>query len=304
MSRCNGAEHAASSAMQPSANMDPEGICFTVAPGRSDAAHAYVFHLDIFIDAVLRSFATDARLLDAAERRDFRGDEPRVNAYHPVFERLGHAPDAPDVARVKVRGEAEFGTVGELDDFFVGLESQQQRDRAAGLLAEDLHVRGHAGEHSRLIKGPAERMTLAADRYLGAARGGIGDVLLDLFQRFAIDQRTLRHAGIDARSDFERAHTLGKLRRERVVDLVVHEQTVGADAGLAGVAILGDDRAFGRRIEIGVVEYDERRVAAELERYFLDRRRRLLHQHSADVGRAGERDLAHSRVRRHLAADR
>src|SRR3982074_483100 len=34
---------------------------------RSDAAHADVLHLDIFFDAVLRSFAPHSRLLDAAE---------------------------------------------------------------------------------------------------------------------------------------------------------------------------------------------------------------------------------------------
>ena len=85
---------------------------------------------------------------------------------------------------------------------------------------------------------------------------------------------------------------------ERVVDRVLHEQAVRADAGLAGVAVLRRDRALHRRVQIRIVEHDERRVAAELERQLLHRRRALRHQQLADLGRAGERQLADDRVRR------
>jgi hypothetical protein len=60
------------------------------------------------------------------------------------------------------------------------------------------------------------------------------------------------------------------LRGEGVVHAVLHQQPVGADAGLAGVAVLRGDRALDRGVEVGVVEDDERRVAAELERDLLD----------------------------------
>ena len=75
---------------------------------------------------------------------------------------------------------------------------------------------------------------------------------------------------------------------EVVVDAVLHVDAVGADAGLAHVAELRDHRALDRGIEIGVVEDDERRVAAELEADLLHRRGRLAHQQLADLGRAGE----------------
>src|SRR5690242_19524611 len=68
-----------------------------------DAAHAKVLHDDVVFDAVLRSFAAQARFLHAAEGRDFGGDEPGVDADHAVLERLGDAPDAADVAAVEVR---------------------------------------------------------------------------------------------------------------------------------------------------------------------------------------------------------
>src|ERR1700680_2115630 len=68
--------------------------CF-VPTSASDSAHADIFHLDIFFDAVLRSLAPHARLLDAAEGCHLGGDEPRVHSDHAVFERFGNAPDAP-----------------------------------------------------------------------------------------------------------------------------------------------------------------------------------------------------------------
>ena len=58
----------------------------------------------------------------------------------------------------------------------------------------------------------------------------------------------------------------------------LHVDAVGADAGLPGVAELRGDRALDRRIEIGVVEDDEGRVAAELERELLHARRDWRHE--------------------------
>src|SRR6185503_7602684 len=72
-------------------------------PGRTlDAAHADVFHLDEFLAAVLRALAPEPGLLDAAEGRDFRGDEAAVDAHHAVIERFRDAPDAADVAAVEI----------------------------------------------------------------------------------------------------------------------------------------------------------------------------------------------------------
>ena len=63
-------------------------------------------------------------------------------------------------------------------------------------------------------------------------------------------------------------------------------------------------RALDSLVEIGVVEDDERGVAAELERHLLHLASALLHQELSDLGRAGEAELAHDRIRRHLASDR
>ncbi len=79
---------------------------------------------------------------------------------------------------------------------------------------------------------------------------------------------------------------------------------VRRDAGLPAIAIFGGDRAFDREIEIGVLEDDQWRIAAELHRAFYDVVRRLPQQQPADLGRTGEGELSHQRVLRHFGADR
>jgi hypothetical protein len=58
-----------------------------------DVAHAEVFDFEKFLD--VRTFAADAALLHAAERRGLDRHDAFVDADDAVFERLG---DAPDVA--------------------------------------------------------------------------------------------------------------------------------------------------------------------------------------------------------------
>ena len=46
---------------------------------------------------------------------DLGRDDALVDAYDAVFEGLGDAPDAADVAAVEIGGETEFGVVGHID---------------------------------------------------------------------------------------------------------------------------------------------------------------------------------------------
>ena len=81
---------------------------------------------------------------------------------------------------------------------------------------------------------------------------------------------------------------LGEALGKGVVDAVLHRDPVGADAGLAGIPIFRGDRSLDRHLDIGVVEDDERRVAAQFKRELFDRAGALLHQQFADLRRAGE----------------
>src|SRR5215472_11112600 len=53
---------------------------------------------------------------------------------------------------------------------------------------------------------------------------------------------------------------------EGVIDAVLHQNAVGAYAALSGVAVFRGDGTLDRHLDIGVVEDDERRVAAQFER--------------------------------------
>ena len=73
---------------------------------------AEVFDFQVVLDAVLGTFTAQARRLDAAERRDFVGDQTGVDADHAVFQGLGHTEHTAQVTGIEVRGQAELGVVG------------------------------------------------------------------------------------------------------------------------------------------------------------------------------------------------
>src|SRR5271157_3474421 len=82
----------------------------------------------------------DAAFLHAAEGGDLDRDDALVNADDAVFERLGDAPDAADVAAVEIGGEAELGVVGHLDRLGLALEAVERRDGPKDLFLGDDHV--------------------------------------------------------------------------------------------------------------------------------------------------------------------
>jgi hypothetical protein len=53
------------------------------------------------------------------------------------------------------------------------------------------------------------------------------------------------------------------------LDAVLHQLAIGADARLPTVAVLGEHGAFHCRVDVGVIEDDERGVAAESSDTFL-----------------------------------
>src|SRR3954469_3385732 len=276
----------------------------TAARRRSavEPADAGVLHRQVVLDAVFRALAADARFLDAAERRDLGRDQALVDADEPVFERLRDPEGAAEVAGVEIRGEPVFRVVRHPHRLGLVLEAEQRRERPEGLLARDRHLGRRAGDDRRLEEGVAERMAVAAGDDLAALLDRVGDVLLDLGDRLVVDQRALLHAVLEAVADLELSGRGGKPLGESIVDAVLDEEAVGADAGLAGVAVLRSDGAFDGAVEVGVVEDDEGGVAAELHRDLLHRLRRLLHQLLAALGRAGEGDLLDVRVRGQLGA--
>jgi hypothetical protein len=128
-------------------------------------------------------------------------------------------------------------------------------------------------------------------------------VRLDLLDRLHVDEWPYHRTRLEPVGDLHRAGGLGQPLGKGVIDAVLHQDPVGAHAGLPGIPIFRGDRTLDRHLDIGVVKDDERRVAAELHRGLFNRGSALLHQQFADLGRAGEGQFAHGRVRGQLAAD-
>src|SRR6218665_2579103 len=89
----------------------------------------------------------------------------------------------------------------------------------------------------------------------------VADMLFDLVDRCGVDERALGHAQAHAVADPELSDGVCELLGEAIIDTGLDQETVRADAGLAGVAIFRGHCAFYGLIEIGVVEDDERGIA-------------------------------------------
>ena len=138
-------------------------------------------------------------------------------------------------------------------------------------------------------------------RILAPLLDRVVDQLDHLVAAFGVDQRPERDAVVEAVAHLQRLHLRGELLGERVVHLLVHVEAVGRGAGLAHVAHLGDHGALDRGVDVGVLEDDERRVAAELHRRLDDVVGGAVQELAADLGRAGEGDDAHARIVQHGA---
>ena len=91
---------------------------------------------------------------------------------------------------------------------------------------------------------------------------------------------------------------------EVVGDLAVDDDALGGHADLPRVGESAERGGVHRGVEIGVVEHDQRRLAAELEHDRLQVLRAGQRDQPADARRAGEVDAPHRRVRDHRLDDR
>jgi hypothetical protein len=172
----------------------------------------------------------------------FWRDDALVDADDAVFEGFGDAPDAADVAAVEIGDETEFGVIGHLDRVGFALEAVERGDGSEGLLFGDDHVGRHIGQYRRLEEGAAECRALAAGDDLGALLNGVGDVRLDLLDRLHVNQRPDHGTRLKPVGDLHGTCGLGQPLGEGVVDAVLHQNSVGAHTGLAGIAIFGGYR--------------------------------------------------------------
>ncbi|MNF81711.1 hypothetical protein D3C84_639970 [compost metagenome] len=167
-------------------------------------------------------------------------------------------------------------------------EAEHRRQRTEGLLAGHLHLQAQVGQHRRLEEAVAEGMPFAATEQARTFAQGILHMVFDLGHRALVDQRAQVDVDGEAIANLELADAFGEAADKGLIDAVLHQKAIDADAGLPGVAVLGDQRALDRAFEIGVVEDDEGGVAAEFQGDLLQGLGALGHEQLADRGGAGE----------------
>lgn len=85
-----------------------------------------------------------------------------------------------------------------------------------------------------------------------------------------VDERTLHDTFFKASALLHNFDLGGQFFNEGIVDTVLHKEAIGADAGLAGIAVFRCNCAFDSGINVGIVKDDEWRIAAEFEADFFD----------------------------------
>ncbi len=129
-------------------------------------------------------------------------------------------------------------------------------------------------------------------------------LLLDLDDGAFMPQRPDLASILKPCADLQRADAGGKGLGEGIGDAPLDEDAVGGKAILAGCGELGVDGDLDRFCDIGVVEDDQRRVAAELHHQPLHRWRALRGDQAADLGGAGEAHRAQADIAANASDDR
>ena len=219
--------------------------------------------------------------------------EPGVEPDHAGLQRLADPQRPRQVLGEEVADQPELGVVGRGDGLVVGVEHADRRHRPEDLLLGQPRVERDVGEHGGRVEvagpvrrrrrrpGPSRRGRRRRRRARrpspGSSRRSAGRPARRRRCRGPTRRAAIRSASRSANSSATERCT-----RKRLA-------AVQASPMLRILAIIAP---VDRGVEVGVVEHEERGVAAELHRGAQDLVRGLLQQHAAHGGRAGERQLA------------
>ena len=214
------------------------------------------------------------RLLDAAERRALVREDARVDADDAELERLADPPDA-----ARCRAAKKYAASPNSVSFASAIASSSVEKRKIGASGPNVSSR------AMRMSGVAPVSTVGSKNVPPSAcrlppvvtvaplRERVGDVLLDLRDAGLVDQRALARRRRRSRCPMRQRGDRGReLLDERVVD---RRPARGCRFAQTQVwPVLRNFEAIApstASVEVGVVEHDQRRVAAELERDLLDR---------------------------------
>src|SRR5262249_29663814 len=196
-----------------------------------------LLHPGVLLHAPAAALATDAALLEAAERPIEHVDAV-VDPYHAGADALRHLDGARRVARVDRAAQPVGRVVRDPDRLLVVGEGYHGHHRAADLLARDADVVAHVAEDGGLQE-VAARQTLGTPT-AGPERRALGpagaDVLLDLLPPLLADHRTEHGPGIGRIADLHHVlHEADHVLHEAVVHVLLHQHARRHGAALSGV---------------------------------------------------------------------
>src|SRR5579872_1188923 len=248
-----------------------------------------VLHVAEEVEAPAPALAADARPPGAAEGRAEIADEVAVDPDGAGHDAARRALGARRIARVDDGGEAVVGPVGQADGLLVRLERLPREDRAEDLVLDDLGVLRDAREDRRLVVEPPARVAGAPEERDRARCPRAVDEPGDAIELARMDEGADAYAPIARVSDDQRARGVEDAPAELRLDRRGDEDPRAGQAHLPGVVELG---RHGRRglVEVRVVEYDERRLATELEAHRHEARGTRARDGAARRDRPGEAD--------------
>ncbi len=169
--------------------------------------------------------------------------------------------------------------------------------RAEDLLLGDPHLGIDVAEDRRPVVEALVEPVAGGDLAAGEERRALvladRRVRVDLLERGLVDDRADVRVLLPADSEPELLGRAHEPRGELVVDALLRDHAARGGAALAGSAERRPEDALDGEVEVGVVEHDDRVLAAELEVDVLQAVGCVLRHLDAGLARAGERDHRH-----------
>src|SRR4051795_1256920 len=243
----------------------------------------------VVLDRVHRQVLAVAGLLEPAVRHLARERDVVVDPHGPEPQRVGDAQGAPDVARPHRRREAVRRAVAPGDRLVLVGELLDGDDRPEDLALDHLVVLLEVGDDGRLEEEAGQVGLVAARHDLRVRRRALEEAL-DALALAGRVQRPEVRVGRAHVAHHVALGLVGEAVDDVVVDLAGGEHARRGGAVLAGVVVADAGDRLEDRVEVDVVEDDDRRLAAELEVDALEGLGGVLGDPLARLDRAGERD--------------
>lgn len=249
--------------------------------------------------SLLTQLAPDTTLSITTEWQLVRKQVVAVDPDGTGTEGVGDPDRGVEILGVDSRGKTINGVVGHLEDLLLGVELGDSADGAEDLFLHDLHLGADVGEDGGLDEVALVTVTGTTSLDCSAlALAGL-NVLHDTIILELRHLGALEGLGVEWVADLVRLSALLESGDELVVDAGLHVDTRSGAAALAVVEVDTKVDPADGLLDIGIVEDDIGRLAAQLEGDLLEVRRGSgLHDGAANNSGASKGDLVDVHVGR------